>query len=634
MKIFIIWRVFAVFLVVEGLPRPTPDKNNKPRKRESVPYGYPEATSEPNYSTDQTEAFTDTPGFSGSNTYDLKSASDENYAADQNPLTDQGYSSNAQSENSQHTDSGTTQLPTENTQIQSDVSSLPQETTLSPSYEYASETTETTTDSSQALSQSPSVTSYETSSTEQTNSDASSEQTSSYDESASTEDQTTAQDSSTSNVYDDYYKNENFNQDIENSQQYNLDQDNPQGTTTSNIPNPYTTENNDSASVYLSSSATANILDTNRVDDNRKLTETNKEATLDGNYTTTYLELPKILHKPAVVKYLVQIAPKKKDVPIEQKIAIVPPDVNGVKREPLILLKQVISHPTEEHINVIVPKSNSDAPMKPKIEVKGGHIDQEVLNVEDTRDPDQDQGEVDVQTAVETDYDKDQHQGQNQDKLCHDEDACRYYNPNLCNKIWMKDNCKKMCGLCIAPDNLDKEMSLSSYLSDSTSRQKYCKYSGIVHQHGETWSPGPCVPKCLCNNGDIKCSKLECPDLNCGRPIKRRWKCCPECLPSSGNETSSVRCGVETNGGNGENFCCVFPFNYRGVDYFRCTTTDAEKPWCSVTRNYDRDGLWGNCVVKLSATSQNQDETNEKAASNLAPQLSRAENGETQQTIK
>ena len=62
------------------------------------------------------------------------------------------------------------------------------------------------------------------------------------------------------------------------------------------------------------------------------------------------------------------------------------------------------------------------------------------------------------------------------------------------------------------------------------------------------------------------------------------------------SETSSVRCGVETNGGNGENFCCVFPFNYRGVDYFRCTTTDAEEPWCSVTRNYDRDGLWGNCV--------------------------------------
>ena len=57
-----------------------------------------------------------------------------------------------------------------------------------------------------------------------------------------------------------------------------------------------------------------------------------------------------------------------------------------------------------------------------------------------------------------------------------------------------------------------------------------------------------------------------------------------------------TRCGVETTGGNGENLCCVFPFNYRGIDYFTCTTADSEEPWCSITRNYDRDGLWGNCV--------------------------------------
>ena len=59
---------------------------------------------------------------------------------------------------------------------------------------------------------------------------------------------------------------------------------------------------------------------------------------------------------------------------------------------------------------------------------------------------------------------------------------------------------------------------------------------------------------------------------------------------------AETKCGVETTGGNGESLCCVFPFNYRGVDYFTCTATDAEEPWCSITRNYDRDGLWGNCV--------------------------------------
>ncbi len=64
-----------------------------------------------------------------------------------------------------------------------------------------------------------------------------------------------------------------------------------------------------------------------------------------------------------------------------------------------------------------------------------------------------------------------------------------------------------------------------------------CEYSGVVHQSGETWSPGPCVPKCHCDNGHIKCSKLECPDLNCEKPVKRRWKCCPECLPNSDNGT-------------------------------------------------------------------------------------------------
>ena len=64
-----------------------------------------------------------------------------------------------------------------------------------------------------------------------------------------------------------------------------------------------------------------------------------------------------------------------------------------------------------------------------------------------------------------------------------------------------------------------------------------------------------------------------------------------------------TRCGVETAGGNGENLCCVFPFNYRGIDYFTCTAADSEEPWCSITRNYDRDGLWGNCVGKCLTKS-------------------------------
>ena len=140
----------------------------------------------------------------------------------------------------------------------------------------------------------------------------------------------------------------------------------------------------------------------------------------------------------------------------------------------------------------------------------------------------------------------------------------------MCNQAWMKHNCKKMCGLC-APPSEDDEASFASPSDKETSapKRKYfktfflalhtllynyffdriffrnhssyrlknldCEYSGVVHQSGETWSPGPCVPKCHCDNGHIKCSKLECPDLNCDKPVKRRWKCCPECLPNANN---------------------------------------------------------------------------------------------------
>ena len=58
-----------------------------------------------------------------------------------------------------------------------------------------------------------------------------------------------------------------------------------------------------------------------------------------------------------------------------------------------------------------------------------------------------------------------------------------------------------------------------------------CYYEGKSHHHGELWSPGPCVPECRCKHGYVKCTKIECPDLNCDAPIKKKWKCCPECLP-------------------------------------------------------------------------------------------------------
>ena len=61
-----------------------------------------------------------------------------------------------------------------------------------------------------------------------------------------------------------------------------------------------------------------------------------------------------------------------------------------------------------------------------------------------------------------------------------------------------------------------------------------CYYDGILHEHGERWSPGPCTPECKCDDGKIHCTLIECPELSCHNPIKKRWKCCPECPAEEG----------------------------------------------------------------------------------------------------
>ena len=67
-----------------------------------------------------------------------------------------------------------------------------------------------------------------------------------------------------------------------------------------------------------------------------------------------------------------------------------------------------------------------------------------------------------------------------------------------------------------------------------------CYYDGILHEHGERWSPGPCTPECKCDDGKIRCTLIECPELSCSNPIKKRWKCCPEC-PVKEGENNGVR---------------------------------------------------------------------------------------------
>ncbi|CAH3116452.1 unnamed protein product [Pocillopora meandrina] len=44
-----------------------------------------------------------------------------------------------------------------------------------------------------------------------------------------------------------------------------------------------------------------------------------------------------------------------------------------------------------------------------------------------------------------------------------------------------------------------------------------------------------------------------------------------------------------------QNFCCVFPFIYRGKRYNSCTRIRSRRPWCAITPNYDVDKLFGYC---------------------------------------
>lgn len=41
--------------------------------------------------------------------------------------------------------------------------------------------------------------------------------------------------------------------------------------------------------------------------------------------------------------------------------------------------------------------------------------------------------------------------------------------------------------------------------------------------------------------------------------------------------------------------CCFFPFVYRGKNYSDCTSENADKPWCSLTNDYDKDQKYGYC---------------------------------------
>ncbi|KAM4770926.1 cation-independent mannose-6-phosphate receptor [Rhinophrynus dorsalis] len=44
---------------------------------------------------------------------------------------------------------------------------------------------------------------------------------------------------------------------------------------------------------------------------------------------------------------------------------------------------------------------------------------------------------------------------------------------------------------------------------------------------------------------------------------------------------------------------CIFPFTYKGKSYSTCISDDRQRPWCSTTSDYDKDGKWGYCSTSL-----------------------------------
>ena len=68
---------------------------------------------------------------------------------------------------------------------------------------------------------------------------------------------------------------------------------------------------------------------------------------------------------------------------------------------------------------------------------------------------------------------------------------------------------------------------------------------------------------------------------------------------------------IRTFGGNGNGEKCMFPFIYDGDTYFNCININRDKPWCSITANYDKIPVWGYCNDEQLAFPE------EKKADNL-----------------
>ena len=67
--------------------------------------------------------------------------------------------------------------------------------------------------------------------------------------------------------------------------------------------------------------------------------------------------------------------------------------------------------------------------------------------------------------------------------------------------------------------------------------------------------------------------------------------------------TTRSDCFIPTHGGTAGDSVCIFPFDYRGVTYYGCTTVDNNgDPWCYTSYDYKNDHLWSNCFGMSALT--------------------------------
>ncbi|XP_065572680.1 peroxidasin-like isoform X2 [Artemia franciscana] len=64
----------------------------------------------------------------------------------------------------------------------------------------------------------------------------------------------------------------------------------------------------------------------------------------------------------------------------------------------------------------------------------------------------------------------------------------------------------------------------------SKSVEKKCRdHAGNFRNSGDRWENGNCED-CICEDGNIQCFEIKCPDATCSKPIKLQGNCCPLCV--------------------------------------------------------------------------------------------------------